>query len=175
MSCQCNSGGNSIISQLDLESLASLKTLASKNASDGYSTQRLWMVGSQPAIATGTTDGRRGCVTVSYLGIPVKLCWEIKEADLIPPEVSVKTRISVSVADVEYFSAILVVKCDNILNPASCNITIEGEHALMAAFSPRCDWSCLRNCAPGCVTCGSDYWCWAGCAGSCILRCCRLW
>ncbi|KAA0141566.1 hypothetical protein FYZ48_04095 [Gimesia chilikensis] len=175
MSCGCNSGTeNTFITQLDLDSLNNLKSVAQEKTPTDFSTQKLWIVGSQPVIATGTADGKRGCVTLPYLGIPVKLCWEIKEFDPIPPEVSVKTRITVSVKDVEYFSAILVVKCENITNLSTCEVSLENDYALEAAFKPKCNWSCLRKCAPGCITCGSDYWCWAGCAGSCILKCCSL-
>ncbi|QDV71914.1 hypothetical protein K2D_00330 [Planctomycetes bacterium K2D] len=175
MSCGCNSRGSApAIVQLSLDSLASLKSQAAESAPEGYTTQRLWMIGSRPVLATGTADGKKGCVTIPQLGVPIKLCWEIKDADLIPPEVSVRIRVTISVANTEYFSALLVFKCDNLLNPSSCTVSIEGEHSLLEAFGPSCDWSCLRDCAPGCLSCGTNYWCWAGCAGACIFRCCSL-
>lgn len=175
MSCSCGgSDSPSLIQQLDLSSLANLQTLAARDAADGQNTQRLWMIGSQPTIASGTADGKKGCVTIPHLGVPVKLCWEIKEIDPIPPEVSIKIRVAISVAGIEYYSAILVLKCDNIANPSTCTVSVEGDNALDAALRPRCNWGCLRQCAPGCISCGTDYWCWAACAGSCILRCCSI-
>ena len=175
MSCGCGNSETGLdIQQLDLESLTAIRAVASASATEGQETQRLWMIGGQPSIATGTADGKKGCVTIPYLGIPIKFCWEIKDADLIPPEVSIRIRVTISVSDVEFFSAILVFHCDNILSPSTCSVAIEGEHALVPALAPRCNWGCLRNCAPGCISCGTNYWCWAGCAASCVFRCCRL-
>lgn len=175
MSCNCSESNSDImINQLDLDGLSNMRALAAEGIAEGMTTQRLWLIGAQPSIATGTADGKKGCVTVPYLGIPVKLCWDIKEFDPIPPTVSVKVRITISVRDVEYFSAIIVFKCDDVANPSTCSVSIEGDHALVAALRPSCNWGCLGRCAPGCIGCGTNYWCWAGCAASCVLRCCRL-
>ncbi|MCA9103591.1 MAG: hypothetical protein KDA63_20705 [Planctomycetales bacterium] len=175
MACECGSQcGGSVIQQLDLETLSSLKAFASESAPRGCETQRVWMIGEQPTIANGAADGKRGCVTIPYLGIPIKLCWEIKEADLIPPEVSVRTRITIAVAEVEYLSATMVVKCNDIAQPSTCSMSVEDDHVLKSILKPSCNWGCLAKCAPGCISCGTDYWCWAGCAATCALKCCKL-
>ena len=33
------------------------------------------------------------------------------------------------------------------------------------------DWSCLRQCAPSCLSCFDDIQCWVICAGSCVISC----
>lgn len=172
--CSCASA-NAGFQQIDETSFQSLKSFSEQSASKDATTQKAWLLGSQMCPVQGTADGKQGCVTVPFAGIPVKLCWEILELDLIPPSVGVKVKVTVSVAGTQYLSAILLIKCESITNPSSCTITIENDLFTIEALRPSCNWGCLKRCAPPCVTCGTDYWCWAACAASCVIRCCSLW
>ncbi|QDU60128.1 hypothetical protein Pan216_09650 [Planctomycetes bacterium Pan216] len=175
MSCGCgHESSDPMIHQFDLAALTSLQASAAAEMTQEFSTQQIWLIEGQPTVATGTADGKKGCVTVPIFGIPLKLCWEIREVDPFPPEVSIRVRFSVSHNGSEYFSVILLMKCEDVLNPSTCSVTVESENVLMEAYRPSCNWSCLRRCAPGCIRCGTNYWCWAACAGACVLRCCRV-
>lgn len=174
MSCNCASGSARGFQQLDASVLEERRTYAAKNAPADMVTSKIWLLEGQACPAIGTADGRKGCVTVPFMGIPVKICWEILALDVTPIVVNVKVKLTVSVAGAEFYSVVLVFKCDNIANPATCSVTAENDLASVSAFSPSCNWGCLRQCAPQCIACGTDYWCWAACAAGCIIRCCHL-
>lgn len=161
--------------QFDEDAIHSLRSFASQTASRDATTQKLWLLGNQICPVQGTADGKEGCVTLPFAGIPVKLCWEILEVDPIPPSVGVKVKVTVSVAGTQYLSAVLSIRCEQVTNPSSCTISVDNDLFANEALRPSCNWGCLKKCAPRCIDCLTDYWCWARCALSCTVRCCSLW
>lgn len=177
--CGCggsSGGGATGFTQINLAALDGLRQLNTVGLVEAdRAAERIWMLDGQLCVANGTADGKKGCVTVPFLGVPVKLCWDLQEVIITPPGLSVKAKFTVSVSGTQFYSVVLHFKCADIANPGGCTVTTENDLAFNAALAPRCNWGCLRSCAPACITCGSDYWCWAACAGGCIIRCCRIW
>jgi hypothetical protein len=132
---------------------------------------KTFIIGNRALAAAGTEDGSEGCVTIHFFGIPVRLCWEFQELSISFPGVSAEIKLTASAASIEY-SGIMKIHCPDITQPAGCQITFTP--AERGWFDPDCDWGCLRNCSPGCISCGSNYWCWAGCAVACVARCCSF-
>ncbi len=133
---------------------------------------KTFIIGSRALSAAGTEDGSEGCVTVPIFGIPIRICWEFEQLSVHFPKVNLAIKLVATVGDTEYLSGVLRINCPDIAQPAQCEITFAT--ADRGWFDPDCDWGCFRMCAPGCVTCGTNYWCWAGCAVACVTQCCSF-
>lgn len=68
------------------------------------------------------------------------------------------------------FDGTLTIHCENIQEPTGCAVSIDYGN-IGKEIKPLVNWDCLKNCAPQCISCGSDWQCWLGCAGGCIIRC----
>lgn len=68
------------------------------------------------------------------------------------------------------FSARVTIECNDITRPAGCSVDLDLT-GTDEAIKPLIDWDCIKRCAPQCISCGSDWSCWLGCAGGCILQC----
>jgi hypothetical protein len=139
-----------------------------------FTHERVWALDNQLITATGTEQGDKGCATIPVLGVPVGICWEFEKLDIHPPGVDVVFKISVSAVGQTWWSALFSISCTNVSSPQDCTVSISDQRATIESFSPSCDWGCMRGCAPACISCGTDYWCWAACAVGCVARCCHL-
>jgi hypothetical protein len=174
--CSCKSDDFNF-SVIDLNTLT---TLANEPAikSAQFTLQRVVQLDDRLAVASGTSEGDSGCLTLPILGIPVKLCWEFKEFNLNLPKVSVKIQFEISVRDSRILSKTVHFECQSIVDPSTCAVSISTDNAdrsdnqMDALALGGCQWKCLAGCAPGCVSCGTNKWCWALCAARCLFKCC---
>lgn len=161
---------SSLVQSLGLAQPAALGTMTV--GSDTYDTHKFFLVDSKMAVAAGTQGGERGCATIPLAGIPVRMCWNI-QGTISLPIADVTIALTFSLGNVVYYSVTYRVKCSNLPDLSSCEAELVTETVNSGAFAIKgCNWRCLRRCAPGCISCGTNYWCWAGCAASCVLRCC---
>jgi hypothetical protein len=170
----CQSGTGRInFRVIDNEAVDDLR-VASKSAFalKGDIAEKTFLIGNQLLPAAGTTDGQMGCVTIPFFGVPIKVCWEFEDFALDFPKVSMAIRLTAGVGDQQYLFTTLHIECENITDPSGCRIRLSGDKS--ARLSPSCDWGCVASCAPGCVGCGTNYWCWAGCAIRCVWQCCGM-
>jgi hypothetical protein len=170
--CECGGSDGKEFSQFEVETLNSYRSAAAAAAGDEFQATRLWARGGRVHVARGTDDGKKGCVTIPVLGVPLDLCWEFNELTVNPPAVTVRVKLTISVSGVQYYTALLSINCSEVTNPESCSFTIENELASNNLLTPDCNRRCLQRCAPRCVTCAADYWCWAACSVVCVSRCC---
>jgi hypothetical protein len=52
--------------------------------------------------------------------------------------------------------------------------TIQMASALAGLFPIKCDAGCLKDCAPNCLYCGTDWKCWGICSALCFAKCCSI-
>lgn len=145
-------------------------TIGTNSRNTNHTEQKLFLFGDTLGVAAGTADGRSGCVTLPKSGIPVKMCWQIT-GDLIPPKVDVTVELSFSVGSVVYYQIKYRIQCDSIYKPSECSFDVINEKTGIDG-TKGCSKSCLKKCAPQCIYCGSDWWCWAACTASCVAKCC---
>lgn len=161
---------SSLVQSLGLPAPTALGTMSAGGQS--YDTHKFFLIDNKMAMAAGTPGGEKGCATIPMGGVPIRMCWDIQGA-INFPKADVTIELSFSIGSVVYYTIKYRVKCSNLPDLSSCETELITENVNSQAYAVRaCNWSCLRRCAPGCVSCGTNYWCWAGCAASCLLRCC---
>ncbi len=136
--------------------------------------EKTFVIGNRVLPAAGSADGQEGCVTIPVFGVPIKLCWEFQDLTVNIPAVSLSMQLTAYVDQTQYLSAELTIRCDDIGNPAGCQIEVTRPGPDRGWLDPSCDWECLRRCSPGCLGCRTNYWCWAGCAVACVADCCSF-
>ena len=175
MTCSCADDSGGFSSLLSISAVR--QHLVKADAAMAAATEeRVVRIGGYLAIGSAIENGKRGCFTIPFLGVPVQLCWEIITFEVTDKVINVTIRIAASAAGQQFMTKTLVFHCSNPQNPQSCTVQVEDSdvRAAIEALSIGCDWGCLKKCAPGCIACGTNYWCWAGCAASCALKCCHL-
>lgn len=178
MMCGCNTGQNRARDDFEFKSFAwdeisAVQSLAAEKAGQ-FPSEQLWSTASGLYPARGTEDGRAGCVEIPFFGVPIEICWEIEKLAIDYPSVELVIKVTVRSQDVIWWEVTFTLACKDVFDPRTCRVETSNEKATYAAFKPGCDWSCLATCAPNCISCGTNYWCWARCALGCILRCCRV-
>lgn len=178
MSCACKGNEASSFEVLDYDTYQSLAvavgfpaTIRGANIQNvNFTEQKLFLFDRMVTVAAGNADGSSGCVTLPRGGIPVKMCWEIT-GNINLPAVDVQIHLTFSVGSNVYYDVTYRVQCTNVVDVSTCNVSLVTEQVGINGIRG-CSWSCLKNCAPSCISCGTNKWCWAACAASCVVRCC---
>lgn len=180
MSCKCDSSEKSIVSVIDFEDYSSQARslgfqITQARQGDGiveHETSKMFLLGRKICAAYGTANGEQGCVSIPMAGIPVKMCWNIDGAiDL--PVADLTIELTFSLGSIIYYQIKYKVLCNNLPDLKSCRLELISETVNRDVNAVKgCNWDCLRECAPDCVYCGPNKWCWAACAAHCISKCC---
>jgi hypothetical protein len=175
MSSGCSCGGGRAERGFEIVDASTLTGFlaSASSANASYTAQKVVRVGDRLAVASGTADGMKGCFSFAVFGFPAQACWEILKLNVNVPKVEVEVNFDLSIGGLPAVTRTVTIVCDNVFSPDTCKVTIVPDRQT-AAFRPldACDWSCLVRCAPGCVSCNQDPWCWAACAFKCVIGCC---
>lgn len=164
--CSCNSEGSSF-EIIDVDALlVSFDGLRSEE----YATRNIFISEGRKIAAVGTVKGDKGCAVFPIFGVPAEICWDIEKLEIDLPNIEVVVSLKIKVAGMEAMRVKLTMKCD-VTRSESCLFEVDREFT-SESFGKDCNWKCLVKCAPGCASCGVNYWCWAGCAIVCVGKCC---
>lgn len=125
--------------------------------------------GDSFGTAVVDTDDSKAVFLIPKLG---KLVWidaEIESVQLSPLRVVVSIAVGFLDNPTPVLKGKIIFECpDGDLS--SCGVTFEADSA-RSTIGPLVDWECLKSCAPGCIKCGTNKWCWLACAAHCVSKC----
>jgi hypothetical protein len=179
MSCNCDSSEKSIVSVIDFEDyIAQVKSLGFEitqariaNATVVGEKSKIFLFGGKICPAYGTANGEQGCVSIPMAGIPVKMCWKI-DGTIDLPNSDLTIELSFSLGSIVYYQIKYKVLCNNLPDLKSCKFEFISETVNRDVNAVKGDfWACLRKCAPNCLDCLTDYYCWAACSAYCVWKC----
>lgn len=175
MSCNCSQGSSHGIARTPFPGI---EDAVSQLKGSPLIAQRQAYVASSPRIFAIHTDSAFGAAVANdddskaFFLLPKlgKLVWidaEIESIQLSPIKVVVKLAVGFLDNPTPVLDGKLIFECSSG-DLSSCGIRFEpskGEYGILV------DWECLKNCAPGCISCGTNKWCWLGCAAQCVAKC----
>lgn len=118
-----------------------------------------------------TEDGLTGSILIPVAGVPVRISWVITPSSAPLPAFKASITLQAFVGNVMFKEVTISVDCQDVTQPSTCTSDIT-EVSRSTTGTRGCNKTCLKRCAPGCIYCGSDWWCWAACTAVCYARCC---
>lgn len=168
--CKCTTDAS--ISRALFDNASIQKITAAASAAQALKGARLLKFlthdGDNFGVAVASDDDRSAMFVSQRGGLLLSVFASVESFQLDPLEVRV--RIEVAFLDQNpTLGGVFEFKCTS-LDPRSCTATFTPS-AGETGIAPLFDWECLKRCAPQCVACGTNYWCWLSCAARCIAQC----
>ncbi len=168
--CQCTTGPS--ISRALFDNAIVQKVAAAASTAKSLKGARLQTFlthdGESFGLAVASDDDRSALFVQQRGGEMLSMLVNIESFQPTPLEVRVRVEVAF-LGQNPTLNGVFEFKCAS-LDPRSCTAIFtptRGETGVAALF----DWECLKRCAPQCISCGTNYWCWLSCAARCVAQC----